>query len=204
MEIYQNIIPKGNSCRSGETRTKKWIVIHETGNSASGANAKKHAEYLQNLANANNNSVSWHYTVDDSCAYHHIPDNEIAWHAGDGRKEGGGNMAGIAIEVCVNKDGNFEKAKDNAAWLTAKLLKENGFSIESVKQHHDFSDKNCPQTMRDTKTWDNFLSKVSYYLNPTPPKLYRVQVGAFSIKENANNLLNKLKSEGYSDAFITG
>ncbi len=32
--------------------------------------------------------------------------------------------------------------------------------------------------------------------------LYRVQVGAFNERKNAENLLSKLKSEGYSDAFI--
>lgn len=33
-------------------------------------------------------------------------------------------------------------------------------------------------------------------------KLYHVQVGAFKEKLNAENLLNKLKVQGYSDAFI--
>ncbi|MDR0918868.1 MAG: SPOR domain-containing protein [Oscillospiraceae bacterium] len=32
-------------------------------------------------------------------------------------------------------------------------------------------------------------------------KLYRVQVGAFAVKENAENFLKKLKAEGY-DAII--
>ena len=33
--------------------------------------------------------------------------------------------------------------------------------------------------------------------------LYRVQVGAFNQRENAEALLKKLKDAGYSDAFIT-
>ena len=33
-------------------------------------------------------------------------------------------------------------------------------------------------------------------------KLYRVQVGAYKIKLNATNMLNKLKNAGYKDAFI--
>lgn len=33
-------------------------------------------------------------------------------------------------------------------------------------------------------------------------KLYRVQVGAFSVYDNAENLLEKLKAAGYKDAFI--
>ena len=32
--------------------------------------------------------------------------------------------------------------------------------------------------------------------------LYKVQVGAFSVKQNAERMLNKLKNAGYTDAFI--
>ena len=37
---------------------------------------------------------------------------------------------------------------------------------------------------------------------PTAANLYRVQVGAFSKKENADNQLKKLQSAGYKDAFV--
>ena len=164
MKIIEDIIPqKGGKVRPGEVRTKKFITIHETGNFSKGANAKNHSIYLKNLAIANTTYVSWHYTVDDTCAYHHIPDDEIAWHAGDGRKEGGGNMASIGIEICVNPDGDFNKSMDNAAWLTAKLLKENNLTINAVKQHHDFSGKNCPQTIREKGLWNSFLTTVKKY-----------------------------------------
>jgi len=36
----------------------------------------------------------------------------------------------------------------------------------------------------------------------TPQKLYRVQVGAYAVKANAENVLNKLRSQGYNDAYI--
>ena len=166
VNIIEDIIPqKGGKVRPGDVRQKKWIVIHETGNSSKGADAKNHSTYLKNLAKANTTYVSWHYTVDDHEIYHHIPDNEIAYHASDGRVEGGGNMASIGIEICVNSDGNFDKARDNAAWLTAKLLKENNLTISAVKQHHDFAPdgKNCPQTIRDKGLWNNFLQAVQKY-----------------------------------------
>ena len=41
--------------------------------------------------------------------------------------------------------------------------------------------------------------------NPDKPQidaLYRVQVGAFKEKQNAENMLKKLKEQGYTDAFI--
>lgn len=170
VNIIEDIIPqKGGKVRPGDVRQKKWIVIHETGNSSKGADAKNHSTYLKNLAKANTTYVSWHYTVDDHAIYHHIPDNEIAYHASDGRVEGGGNMASIGIEICVNSDGNFDKARDNAAWLTAKLLKENNLTIGAVKQHHDFAPdgKNCPQTIRDKGLWNNFLQAVQKYYGVT-------------------------------------
>lgn len=170
VNIIEDIIPqKGGKVRPGDVRQKKWIVIHETGNSSKGADAKNHSTYLKNLAKANTTYVSWHYTVDDHEIYHHIPDNEIAYHASDGRVEGGGNMASIGIEICVNSDGNFDKARDNAAWLTAKLLKENNLTISAVKQHHDFAPdgKNCPQTIRDKGLWNNLLQAVQKYYGAT-------------------------------------
>lgn len=170
VNIIEDIIPqKGGKVRPGDVRQKKWIVIHETGNSSKGADAKNHSTYLKNLAKANTTYVSWHYTVDDHEIYHHIPDNEIAYHASDGRVEGGGNMASIGIEICVNSDGNFDKARDNAAWLTAKLLKEHNLTIGAVKQHHDFAPdgKNCPQTIRDKGLWNNFLQAVQKYYGVT-------------------------------------
>ncbi len=37
---------------------------------------------------------------------------------------------------------------------------------------------------------------------PTGKKLYKVQVGAFSVKGNADALVKKLKAAGFRDAYI--
>jgi N-acetylmuramoyl-L-alanine amidase len=170
LKIYEDIVQqKGGKVRPGIKRDKKWVVVHETGNTKKGANAKNHATYLKNLAAANTTYVSWHYTVDDECAYHHIPDDEVTWHASDGSKEGGGNYAGIGVEICVNSDGDFTKARDNAAWLVAKLLKDNNLPLSAVKQHYDFAPnkKNCPETIRNKGLWNSFLSEVNKYYTGT-------------------------------------
>ena len=36
----------------------------------------------------------------------------------------------------------------------------------------------------------------------TPKKYYRVQLGAFSVKANADAMLTKVKAAGFTDAFI--
>ena len=57
------------------------------------------------------------------------------------------------------------------------------------------------------KSMDTFRADVKALLNPEPiskpvGKLYRVQVGAYSIKANADAQLAKVKAAGFVDAFI--
>lgn len=59
------------------------------------------------------------------------------------------------------------------------------------------------------KSMDTFRTEVKRLLtatetpNPTgPKKLYRVQVGAYSVKDNADAMLAKIKAAGFTDAFI--
>ena len=160
--VHTELIPETLPARPCEKRTIKYVVIHETGNTAEGSNAAGHSAYL---LSGKSGDTSWHYTVDDHEIYHHIPDDEIAWHAGDRRTRDGGNLCGIGVELCVNADGDFEKTFDNAARLTAYLLQTYGLKLGAVKQHADFMDKNCPQTIRDNDRWPEFLEKVHEYKN---------------------------------------
>ena len=159
VKIEQNLLPA--SKRPGHSITPRYITIHETGNTSRGAGARTHGRYLQN--NAPN--PSWHYSVDDTVIVQSLLHNQGGWHAGDG--SGPGNTQSIGIEICVNSDSNFNTAKKNAAELTAKLLKDLGLNINAVKQHHDWSRKNCPARIRAEKDgWKNFLSAVENNLKP--------------------------------------
>ncbi|MDR2817629.1 MAG: N-acetylmuramoyl-L-alanine amidase [Oscillospiraceae bacterium] len=159
--IQEDLVKPGTKVRPGETHSKKWIVIHETGNTSSTAGALNHSKFIKRLAEENQKYLSWHYTVDDTNIIRHIPDNEIAWHAGDGRKADGGNMSGIGIEICVNKDSNFQKAVKNATKLVASLMKKFNIGINQIKQHHFFNGKDCPFTIRKYNFWDSFLGMCS-------------------------------------------
>ncbi len=166
--IIEQIIPAANKNRPGGNYTKSYITIHETGNRSAGAGAKNHANWLSNGANG---VISYHYTVDDHEIYHHVPDNECTSHAGDG-PYGTGNLYSIGIELCVNADGDFEQTKKNAAWLVAKLMEDNSIPVENVVQHNHWSGKNCPQTIRETGTWEAFLALCRderESISPTPP-----------------------------------
>lgn len=170
-EIIESIVPENSCIRPGEVvEKKKYIVIHNTGNYSSSATAKAHSNYLHSQTDQPDRQASWHYTVDDKEIYHHIPDNENAWHASDG-SYGEGNYYGIGIEVCVNNFPNtyegeeyeaflqqFMRATKNTAYLVAKLMIENDIGMDGIKQHYDFAPdkKNCPMQMRYTSATGSF------------------------------------------------
>lgn len=159
--VTEDYLAVSHPNRTNQKRKVKYVVIHETGNDTSGSGARSHNVYIHKN---DERTVSWHYTVDDQEIFHHLPDNEVAWHAGDGETLPGGNMSGIGIELCINKDGSFEKTKENGAKLTAYLLNLYELKTKDIKQHADFMDKNCPATIRDNNQWDDFIKEVDTQL----------------------------------------
>ena len=154
--IQVDYIPKGRKNRPGGANPADGATIHETGNFAEGADAAAHASWLKS-DDAEDRRISYHYTVDDHSIVQHLPDTETAYHAGDGA-DGPGNTTTIGIEICVNKGGDFERAKANAASLVRLLMAEHGFPLDKVVQHNHWNGKDCPQTIRATPGgWDAFL-----------------------------------------------
>lgn len=123
--------------------TPEFIVIHNTANDAS---AENEIRYMQ----SNDNTVSFHFAVDDREAVLGVPLNRNTWNAGDGEK-GRGNRRGISIEICYSKSGGarFDLAERNAAMLCAELMARYGWGIDAIKKHQDFSGKRCPHRTLD-------------------------------------------------------
>lgn len=102
--------PADASNRPGNIYTKYYITVHDTASSASDANSKKHAEYVKN----GGGGTSWHYSSGDTGIYHQIPDNEKAYHAGDGSIEYALFDTGVAFTenskgiVTISSDGYYE------------------------------------------------------------------------------------------------
>lgn len=155
--VHTELIESNTKARPGTKRRIRYIVIHETDNFDKTTGAKNHAQFL---SENNMDSTSWHYTVDDKEIYHHIPDNEVAYHTANEI----GNLYGIGIELCVNNGGNFEKTFNNAAKLVAYLLKEYNLTIYDLKTHHDFSGKDCPHSILKNNRMDEFIEKVEKYM----------------------------------------
>lgn len=173
MEIRQQLVAS-RSKTYGEGNPVDFITIHETANSSIGAGAQAHAN-LQSKGNVRD--ASWHWQVDDKVAIQSFPHTVRCWHAGDGR--GTGNLSSIGIEICVNADGDFRKAVENAATLVRTIMAEEGIPLERVVQHSRWSGKNCPTFLRNGSrgiTWNDFLNLVKGVVTPpakppvAPPK----------------------------------
>ena len=161
MQIIERLAPSGHNCRPGINRTGfRGITVHNTSNWSKGANALAHANLLRN--GWKNNYISWHYVIDKDYVVRCIPENEVAWCAGDGR--GDGNYKTINIEICDNTDGDIRKATDNAVELCADILRRNGISNASsfLFQHNHWTGKDCPYDIRrgNPYDWNTFVSKV--------------------------------------------
>ena len=142
--------------RTVRTQKPIYIVIHDTGNTGKGANANAHFNYF----NGGNRNSSADFFVDDTRVLQ-VNDytKYYTWHCGDGKgKYGITNSNSIGIEICINSDGNYNIAFQNAVELTKHLMKELNIPVERVVRHYDASRKNCPASMsgNNWELWSKF------------------------------------------------
>lgn len=151
-------------------------------------------------------------------AYQTLPWNHRGWHAG-----GKANDTHIGFEICedgLNDEAYFNKVYQEAAELCAYLCKHFGLTEKDVICHSEGYQLGIASNHGDVMHWfpkhgksmDAFRAEVAKLLTatnelkPETPatlgKLYRVQVGAYSVKANADVMLAKVKAAGFSDAFI--
>lgn len=113
LKIFDGMVEKEMHNRPGQIYPKKYITVHDTANYNKTAGAVAHTNYIKK----GGNSTSWHYTVGNDGIYHHIPDNENAWHAGDGGREYleidteiKADFSNPNPKVTISKDGYYEIA----------------------------------------------------------------------------------------------
>ena len=154
MTIRTDLIPTGRRNRPGTACSCQAITIHETDNEACGADSAAHARYLKGDTAAAL-PVSWHYTVDEHEVVQHLPDREQGYHTGKAI----GNQTSIGIEICVNADGDFERALQNAVQLVRILMERHGIPSGWVLQHFHWNMKNCPRRLRRAG-WEEFKQAI--------------------------------------------
>lgn len=142
MQINKKQIAYNRSLRTADIR---YIVIHDSGNAGKGANAESHFKYF----NGGDRGSSADFFVDDTQSLQ-INDymKYYTWHCGDGHgRYGITNNNSVGIEICINSDGDYNKAVQNAMELTRYLMSKLNIDINHVVRHYDASRKCCPMSM---------------------------------------------------------
>ena len=223
MNITEAILTKNPCYKAGKTIKVKGLMLHSVGC------PQPSAEAFVKSWNTSDNVIQAcvHGFIDANTGeiYQTLPWEHRGWHCG-----GNANGTHIGIEMCepdciiYTKGASFkcsDKAKAKAmvertyksavelfAYLCNKynlnpldegviLAHSEGYKKGLASNHADpehlWKGLNLPYTM------DGFRKDVKAAMTPT---IYRVQVGAFSKKQNAENLLTKLKKAGF-EGFIT-
>ena len=159
MVIKKQFIPKERTKqRPGIKLYQQYSTIHSTGNACS--TAQNEADFV---CYNSKRKASFHFVCDEKEVIQVLPENEVAFHAGDG-KNGTGNRKSLAIEIC--ESGNRKKAVDNAVMLTREIMKKYHIPLEKVVPHYHWAKKNCPRILIDKSfvkngiDWDYFTNRL--------------------------------------------
>lgn len=221
MKITESILTNNPCYKAGKTIKVKGIMLHSVGCSQASAMA-----FVKSW-NTSSSKVCVHAFIDGNTGdvYQTLPWNHRGWHCG-----GESNGSHIGIEICepdcitYTSGANFTcnnkiKAKNSlkitynsAVELFAYLCKK--FDLDPLQDgviisHAEGYKRGVASNHADpTHLWsklgtgytmDGFRNDVELAMDKP---IYRVQVGAFSNKQNAKNLLVKLKQAGF-DGYIS-
>jgi len=217
-----------NDCyTAGRKITPKGIMVHSTATPGIMAADWFRRWNKSYKAGEINRQVCVHAFLDDKEVWQYLPWDHRGWHAG-----GDANNTHIGFEICepggfsysgstmvgydaAKHEAYFRKAWQNAVELCVLLCKEYGLTERDIIGHAEGHRQGIASNHADPLHWfpkhgesmDTFRADVKKLLNaenaPTPPqKLYKVQVGAYSVKSNAEAMLTKVKAAGFKDAFI--
>ncbi len=221
----KELILTNNACfKAGKTIIPKGIMVHSTG--ANNPNLKRYVGPDDGLLGKNKYNNHWNqYTPDGRyicvhafigklkdgsiATYQTLPWNYRGWHAG-----GSANNDYIGFEIC--EDGLTDASYFNAVYkeaveLCAFLCKKFNLTQKDILCHSEGHKLGIASNHADVMHWfpkfgksmDTFRADVKAKLAPvTSGKLYRVQVGAFSDKANAEGMLERVKAAGFKDAYI--
>ena len=150
--------------------------------------------------------------------YQTLPWNMRGWHGG-----GSSNDTHIGFEICedgLTDASYFSAVYNEAVEFCVYLCKQYGLTEKNIICHSEGYKLGIASNHGDVMHWfpkhgksmDTFRAAVKVGLAATeapvpvtpttPKKYYRVQVGAYSVKSNADAMLAKIKAAGFTDAFV--
>lgn len=232
MKLRKLIFVNNECYKAGKTITPKGIMVHSTGANNpnikryvgpdDGFLGKNQYNNHWNQSRPDGRQVCVHGFIgklaDGSIAtYQTLPWNHRGWHAG-----GKANDTHIGFEICEDnlKDASyFNKVYKEAVELCVHLCKLYKLTEKNIIGHYEGYKLGIASNHGDPSNWfpkhgksmDTFRADVKKLLveeskpatsTPATKELYRVQIGAYSIKANAETQLAKAKKAGFTDAFI--
>jgi hypothetical protein len=222
VKIVQSIITNNDCYKVGKKITPKGLMLHSVGS------PQPSAEVFVRVYNVPNLEKAVHAFIDGNTGAVHqtLPWNHRAWHCG-----GGGNSTHIGIEMCepacikYTHGSTFtcsdvptaravaQRTYDTAVQLFAHLcttyrldpMKDiishaEGHALGIASNHGD--PEHLWKGLSMGYTMDTFRKAVKATMEGTDT-IWRVQVGAYRVRENSEIQLAKVKKAGFKDAFIT-
>ncbi len=232
MNLKKLILVNNECYKARKTIVPKGIMVHSTGANNpnlkryvgpdDGLLGKNKYNNHWNQSRPNGRQVCVHAFIgklaDGTIAtYQTLPWNHRGWHAG-----GKANDTHIGFEICEDSlmdDSYFNKVYKEAVELCVYLCKLYKLTEKDIIGHYEGFKLGIASNHSDPSNWfpkhgksmntlraDVKKALTSSSLSPSPPqatnKLYKVQVGAYSVKANADTMLKKVKAAGFTDAFI--
>jgi len=230
MNLHKLILTNNACYKAGRTITPKGIMVHSTG--ANNPNLKRYVGPDDGLLGVNQYGNHWNVErpggrqvcvhafigklKDGTIAtYQTLPWNMRGWHGG-----GSSNDTHIGFEICeagLSDPAYFSAVYKEAVELCVYLCKQYALTEKNIICHSEGYKLGIASNHGDVMHWfpkygksmDTFRADVKSGLASatpaeptTPKKYYRVQVGAYSVKANADAMLAKIKAAGFTDAFI--
>lgn len=165
--IKEKILPvslKPNRKLSNGTGNAEYVCVHNTDDIKEAKGTNDAEQYARATHNGNMKGVSVHFFIDESDCWQLLKDDEMGYHATDG-KNGKGNTTSIAIEIIMDGSGSKadKDAEERGAKLAAIELHKHGLSIDRLTTHNRFYKKKyCPAYI--LPHWNDFVKKVEKYL----------------------------------------
>jgi N-acetylmuramoyl-L-alanine amidase len=228
---FRKLILTENACyKAGKIITPKGIMVHSTG--ANNPNLKRYVGPDDGLLGANQYNNHWNQDRPDGrqvcvhafigklkngsiATYQTLPWDHRGWHSG-----GSANDTHIGVEICEDNltDANyFNKVYTEAVELCVYLCKLYDLTEKDIIGHYEGYQIGIASNHGDPRHWffrhgksmDTFRADVKKLLiegdkpdTQEKKKYYRVQIGAYSVKTNAEAQLARVKKAGFTDAYI--
>lgn len=222
--LHQLYLTNNDCYKAGQYITPKGIMVHSTG--ANNPNLKRYLAPNDGLIGVNTGGNHWNQAkpggqqkcvhafigklADGTIAtYQTLPWNMRGWHCG-----GSANNTHIGFEICedaLTDATYFTKVYNEAVELCAYLCELYNFNPLAdgvIIGHFEGYQRGVASNHADPGHWfpkfgksmDTFRQDVYNKLNESTT-LYCVQIGAFSVKANAEALLTQVQAAGF-DGYI--